>query len=59
MTNIKQPRLHNIHVRNISGEIDDNNVDTNAKLNSWNRKEMKENSHLIFVDSFFVVFHQP
>jgi hypothetical protein len=36
MTNIKQPRLHNIHVRNISGEIDDNNVDTNAKLNSWN-----------------------
>ena len=33
MTNIKHPRLHNIHVRNVSGEIDDNNVDTSAKRN--------------------------
>ncbi len=33
MTNIKQPRLHNIHVRNISGEIEDNIVDTSAKRN--------------------------
>lgn len=31
MTNIKQPRLHNIHVRNVSGEIEFNNVETSAK----------------------------
>jgi hypothetical protein len=31
---MKQPRLHNIHVRNVSGEIDDNNVDTSAERNS-------------------------
>ena len=33
MTKMKQPRLHNIHVRNVSGEIDDNNVETSAKSN--------------------------
>jgi hypothetical protein len=30
---MKQPRLHNIHARNISDEIDDNMVEISAKSN--------------------------